>query len=293
MSTLTKILIVLVTLSAIFLCGIVVTYVANAENYRQKYNDLRSEKDALKESQEALKKQLREKNTEAEQQYRQLKETIASLESKAKQSEIKFNNAEREKAALLQKVNNWTSITRDFYETNEKQGDLLNSKLAELKEVQAKQIKQEKRLEETSASLLEKMAIIDTIKAEKRRLIEQKSELEERLNQLLQPGGQAAAAVTPVTRLPGRAEPRTAGVAVADQIDLKAMVKEVDLKNSLATISIGKADGVREGMVFHVTRADEFICDVLIIEVDIEKAVGILDMVQQQPRTGDNAVTNF
>jgi hypothetical protein len=46
-------------------------------------------------------------------------------------------------------------------------------------------------------------------------------------------------------------------------------------------------------MKFHVTRGDEFICDILIIEVDTEKSVGVLELVQQLPKVGDNASTNL
>ena len=51
MSNLTKVLIVLLTISSIFLCGIVVTYVANADNYRQKYDNLRNDRDAAQRKQ--------------------------------------------------------------------------------------------------------------------------------------------------------------------------------------------------------------------------------------------------
>lgn len=76
-------------------------------------------------------------------------------------------------------------------------------------------------------------------------------------------------------------------------IALKCLVSEIDAKNSMATVSIGSADGVKEGMKFHVTRGDEFICDILIIEVDTDKAVGVLELVQQLPKVGDNASTNL
>ena len=42
MSTLTKVLIVLLTLASIFLCGIVVTYVANAVDFKEKYDSQQS-----------------------------------------------------------------------------------------------------------------------------------------------------------------------------------------------------------------------------------------------------------
>ena len=57
--------------------------------------------------------------------------------------------------------------------------------------------------------------------------------------------------------------------------------------------AIGSADGVKDGMKFHVTRGDNFICDILIIDVDTDKAVGVLELVQQPPKIGDTASTNL
>ena len=73
-------------------------------------------------------------------------------------------------------------------------------------------------------------------------------------------------------------------------------VTDVDLKNSMAEISIGAANGVQAGMKFHVIRGNEFICDILIFDVEAEKAVGVLELLeatQRQPRAGDNISTNL
>jgi hypothetical protein len=74
---------------------------------------------------------------------------------------------------------------------------------------------------------------------------------------------------------------------------LKGLITAVDSKNKMVSISIGTADGVKEGMKFHVTRGDKFICDILIIDTDAENAVGAMELVQEQPRTGDTVTTNL
>ena len=292
MSTLTKILIILLTLSSIFLCGIVVTYVGNADNYRQKYKGINQQTDALKENVKSLTKQLNEKTDKSQQRQDRLNSEIVSLKAEIKQLQGDLGNVEVERAALLQKVNSWTSIVKDFRETNEDQGRLLEEKLNELNKVQAEQIKQRKELRETTAALVEKMAYIETLEVEKRRLLEEKSELRGRLDQLLRPFGKTTARLVPVT--PEKAAVKPAKV-IARDIDLRGLVAAVDLKNSIASISIGAADGVKEGMRFHVTRGDEFICNILIIDVDTEKAVGVLELLrrQQQPRVGDKVSTNL
>jgi len=291
LSTLTKILIVLLTLASIFLCGIVVTYVATAGNYRQQYNNLRSDRDALKETEKSLKKQLNEKIAEKQQMEDELNGEISSLKIELEKVQGQFNAVEGERAQLLQKVNGWTSIIKDFYETNEKQGQLLQNTLNELKKVQTAQIKERKELKETTTSLVERMAIIETLDAEKKRLIEEKTELQNRMDKLLQPMGKVAAGPVPVTpEVSAAAKPVEVGTR---DIDLKGLVTSVDLKNSMASISLGTTDGVRKGMKFYVTRGDEFICNILIIDVDAEEGVGVLELVQQQPRIGDNVSTNL
>ena len=290
MSPITKILIVLLTISTIALCPMVVTYVATADNFREKNKTLNTRLRAETEKSKSAARQLKEEKEEFQRLEDQLNNKIASLETKITALAADLKNAEREKAALLQQVNNWTSITKDFYETNDKQGQLLRNTLDRLKEVQAEQIKQKKNLKETSAALVEKMAIIETLGAEKKRLVEEKSELQSRMDRYLQPRGKVAAVPTPITTEIDTARP---AIPPGRDINLKALITAVDLKNSMAGISIGTADGVKEGMTFHVTRGDQFICNIVILDTDTEEAVGVLDLVQQPPKVGDSAATNL
>ena len=74
---------------------------------------------------------------------------------------------------------------------------------------------------------------------------------------------------------------------------MKGLVTAVDLKNSVAEISVGAAQGVRENMKFYVTRGDDFICELWIHYVDSERAIGELKLVQKQPEVGDVVATNL
>lgn len=283
MSTLTKVLIVLLTLSSIFLCGIVVTYIANADNYKQQYEALKADKDSLSKKADGLTKQVNDTLEQKNQAENRLNSEITTLKTEKGELQTKLDNAEREKAALLQKVDSWTSITKDFSKTNDQQGQLLKNTLDELNKLQAEQVVQRKELNETSAALVEKMAIIETLEAENKRLIEEKSALQGKFDQSLRPAG----TTTPKTET---AQPAT---TEAGEETLQGLITAVDLKNSMATISIGTADGVKEGMRFHVTRGNEFLCDILIIDADVEQAVGVLELVQQQPNVGDNVSTGL
>ena len=292
MSTLTKILIVLVSISIFWLCASVVTYVANADNYRQKYDNLKSERDSLDKKVQDYTKQVNETLEQKKQVENKLNSEITSLKAEKGELQTNFENAEREKAALLQQVNSWASITKDFYKTNDQQGQLLKNTLDELNKTQTEQVRQRKELDETTKALEEKMAIIETLQTENKRMQEEKTELQNRLDKFLQPIGKTAAAAVPVTPRKEAAQPAMTETEVRD-IALQGLVTAVDLKNSMATISIGTADGVKEGMRFHVTRGNEFLCDILIIDADAKESVGALELVQQQPNVGDTASTNL
>ena len=290
MSTLTKVLIVVLTVFSIFLCGLVVTYVANADNYKQKYDALYGDLAAAKESTRSAQKQLREKIEQTDQQKEQLNEQISSLNIKASELEAKLDELEREKATLLQKVTDMASLVETANQTAQQQTQLFKNAQNELDNIRAEQIKQRKELKETTDSLIEKMAIIGTLQEKNKRLLEEKTELQAKLDQLLRQYGRAIAPPTPVTRRREVAQP---AMPVMREIGLKGVVTAVDMQNSLAEISIGAAHGVREEMKFHVTRGDKFICDILILDVDSEKSVGILELVQQPPRAGDRVSTNL
>jgi myosin heavy subunit len=276
-------LIVLLTLSSIFLCGIVVTYIANADNYKQQYEGLKADRDSLSKKADNLTKQVNETLEQKNQAEKRFNSEITALKTEKSEMQTKLDNAEREKAELLQKLTSYASITEGFYQTNDKQGQLLKNTLDELNKLQAKEVVQRKELNETNAALVEKMAIIETLEAENKRLIEEKAALQGKFDQSLRPMGTA----TPRTET---ARPAT---TEAGEETLHGLITAVDLKNSMATISIGTADGVKEGMRFHATRGNEFICDILIIDVDIDQAVGVLELVQRQPNVGDNVSTGL
>jgi hypothetical protein len=76
---------------------------------------------------------------------------------------------------------------------------------------------------------------------------------------------------------------------------LNGQVTMVDARSRLVEISIGTAAGVQQDMTFHIIRGDQFVADILIVEVWPDKAVGILNVVKtgMQPQVGDKVATNL
>lgn len=292
MSTLTKVLIILLTISSIFLCGIVVTYVANADNYKKQATDLRNSKNAAVEKEKSATNRLNQTIADAEKRDQELKDEINSLKIRLGELETQLTAAKRQTTMATEQESKWRDINLKFLETNDQLSKMLDDKLAELKSVDAMRIENEKELEETTASLIEKMAVIATLQKQLKQLLEEKTALQNSLNQDLQLSGKTVVTAPPVTQTREKAQ-----LALpVENIGLKGLVTNVSLENSLAQISIGSASGVKQNMRFHVTRGDKFICDIVIFEVQPDKAVGTLELMnitQEQPKTGDNVSTNL
>lgn len=292
MSTLTKVLIVLLTISSIFLCGIVVTYVANAENYKDMWDTVRVEKDAAEASKDQAVKNFNDINVEMAKQKTDGDKEKADLNIKIGQLETSLTEAIRKANEKDLLANKWEDLTTEFYDTNEKLRQLLETKLAELKKIGLEQIQGDKEIKETTAALIQKMAIITTLEKQSKQLLEEKTDLQNRLNQLLQQAGKAVAAPERVTMIEEKAQV----VSPTIDIGLNGLITAVDLGNSLAEISIGAANGVKQNMKFHVTREDKFICDIVILNIEPEKAIGtleLMDVTKEQPKAGDNVSTNL
>lgn len=280
MSTLTKVLIVLLTIASIFLCGIVVTYVATADDYKQKYDSLFNGYQAAKKNEDNAKTQLNNTIEEKDRDTEKLGEQIASLEEQINKLKSDLANAERNRDLANRKVNDWVAIVKDFSKTIENNEKLTKDALTERDLKEAELIKQDKELKDTTAALMENMAIVKQLQEGSKRLLEEKTELQNKLDQYLRQFGKAIAEPMPVTAI----QEAVSLAPPTKDIDLNGSITEIDLKNLLAEISIGTADGVKEGMRFHLTRGDKFICDIVILDVWPEKAVGWIELLQDQPR---------
>ncbi len=292
MSALTKILIVLLTIAAIFLSGIVVTYIANADNYKQKYDTLYARYQGAEQKRASAELRLEEVTTQADQQIDQLNNKITSINVKIEQLQGELDKAEREKAQLLQRVDRFAAEVASFSKTNQNQRLLLENTIKTWKGVEANLIQEQSRHKETSRALLEKMAIITGLEERNKRLLEENAELQTRLDQHLRQYGKVVAPPTPVTPIREKAQPV---LPPTKEIGLKGQIIGVDLKNKMAEISIGQAHGVKKEMKFHVIRGDNFICDILILDIEPEKAIGIFDLFnpEKPPRVGDVVSTNL
>ncbi len=290
MSTLTKVLIVLLTVFSIFLCGIVVTYVVNADNYREMAETRRRELAAARNASQAAQNDLADAKEQADQMRRDMEARMNELRVTISDLETRLESIQRENTQMAQRVRDMGASVQQANELQASQMQQAQTSQQRVAALEAERTRLSRELAETDQALMERMAVVAQLEEKTRQLTEANQDLESRLNQYLRQYGKAAAAPATVTPRTGIVQP---AAPLARDIDLTARVTAVDINNALAELSIGSAAGVRTGMVFHVTRGQQYVCDIRILEVGPDQSVGILERIQVPPRVGDTAATNL
>jgi hypothetical protein len=277
---------VLLSIFSILLCGMIVTFVGNTNNYKEQL-DQQKQLNTVIQAELAAKEELF--NTQAKK--------IAELQ-KQYEADLQANEGEKNKLAsdlrtaqrLAQQyqgqADSWKGVLAGFEQSVRNLQTSLSQTQQQLDQARAQSIKDQKELNQVTANLYEKDVQLRSMEAERRRLLEQKTELE---NQLVAGGRtQVTASAVPVTSLNRTASPAAASPAGTN---VKGLVTNVD--RNMVTLSVGSADGIKENMVLHITRGDRFLCDVVVTNVDINQSAGVLELVQQQPKAGDTASTHL
>jgi len=293
LSTLTKVLIVLLTIASIFLCGVVVTYVASADNYKQLYDQRRNSELRAKQERDSTVEEWNTAKTKMDEERTKLNADITALRAQITTLNGQVADITRQRDEARLRKENYESILADFAKTVDRNTQLQKDAQNAEAQLKAEQTRLNKDLEDVTTALNEKSAIERQLQAQVKALIEEKTALQNKLDEFLRQYGKVTAQVAPVTVI--RDAARVAPPAT--DIALNGRLTDVDLKNNMAEISIGAADGVKKNMRFHATRDSKFICDIVVLDVEPEKALGWLELLQDQPqdkpKAGDAVSTNL
>lgn len=261
-----------------------VAFVVNTNNYKTLYESQKNTSQTLQAEAASYGRQYDEqlkKTAELEAQFRQ---QIQSQQDQNNQLAVDLRKSERLGQEYQARADSWKAVLTGFEQSVGNLQSSLQLTQQQLDEARAQGIKDQKELNQITADLYEKIVQLQSLEAERRRLLEQKQDLETKLSGLSTPTEPIRASV--VTPTPG---PARSAAPVTYGNDINGVLVEVS--RGMATLSVGSADGVQQGMTFHVTRGDKFLCDVKITNVDVNKSAGVLDLVQQQPKVGDTAST--
>jgi chromosome segregation ATPase len=294
LSTLTKILIVLLAVSSIFLCGIVVNYVANSTDYKQKYEKVAKDYSAAEKNTNNYKEQFNKEKEDFDKQKEDLNKQISDLGTQITQLKTQLQSAEVAKEEANKTIQNWTSVIKQHSTSVEQFSETLQKTLAENTTMKDELIEKGKQLEETSTALTEKEAIIASLENDKKQLIEEKTELLNRINKSLLTEGKQSTTPSAVTQNPDAARPvLSQALSTSEPLNINGQISALDLNNKTAKISVGAANGVKTKMIFNVYRGSKFIALVEVFDVEQSNAAGTLMLVQDRPKVGDTVSTNL
>lgn len=272
-----------------FLCGAVVTYVGSANNYRQLAMEREGTIDTLESENALAKRQSNEMATQMQALEAKLNEQIDQLSQENERLAAQVNDAKREALAYRQQTESWKGLIANFENTIAQMEQSRELTRDQLNSIRQDLIRERKELNEITAMLYERTIQIESLEADRRRFREQKAALENQLESIMQ--GQAVPGPTGAVTQPINQAQAAMEAAPSQDMGLKGVINEVGA--NLVTISLGSADGVTEGMVFHATRGADFLADIVITDVDVNKAAGVLELVQERPRVGDLVSTNL
>lgn len=286
MSILTKILVILLSIFSILLCGMIVTFVGNTANYKEQLESQKQLGNVLQAdlaSKDELYNAQVKKSEELQKKY---DADLLAAEGERNKLASDLRSAQRLAQQYQAQSDSWKGVLAGFEQSVRNLQASLSQTQQQLDQAREQGIKDQKELNQITADLYEKIVQLQSMEAERRRLLEQKTELEKQLASDERP--QAATAAGPVTPLSRTATPAAASPAASN---VKGLVTAID--RNMVTISVGSADGIKENMVLHVTRGVSFLCDIVVTNVDINQSAGVLELVQQQPQVGDTVSTQL
>jgi septal ring factor EnvC (AmiA/AmiB activator) len=274
---------VLLSVFSLLLVGMVVTFVGNSNNYKASYEEQITLNAVMQGTVTEATRQYNELVKKSGELQKNLQDEILNLKAEKDLLASELRKSERLSMQYQNQANSMTSVLAGLDQSVKNLLASLTKTQKELDEARAEGIKSQKELNQMTSDLYEKIVQLQSSEAEGRRLLEQKTELEKQAAM----AGTPREIVAPVTPLPNQmASP---AVAAPAGTDIKGLI--VEIEGDLVTLSVGSADGVAKNMVFHVTRGDRFVCDVIITNVDINRSAGTLDLVVQQPQVNDIAST--
>lgn len=282
MNTVTKVFVVLLTITSIAFVMAVISHVAKEQDWRALADEYRNqamnaqatlantlavsaaEKQAFGQRVQAL------TNTNTEQLG-----MLSRAEAARDAARAELASALHDKATLQSTVSKLTGqlelVTREAEQLRTQRNDL-DTQYVDLQKRNADLADRNRELS------IQNMTMADQIRQFQQQLYAKDQEI----SRLASGGGGAAGAPsTVVSQGLEAAKP----AAPPSGLSIQGHVEEV--RGKLATISVGKADGVEKGMTFVVYRDNQYLADLVIASVEPNRSIGDLTIVEGAVHPGD------
>jgi TolA-binding protein len=274
----TKIFIVLVSLLAVLLVPLVAVNASNGAALKKRIIDLKgqvTEASAMTDAESASRQRA---EAELQQQIRDLEVHRDQVQQSNTTLQGTIANRERELNGYDSRMASFEASLKVLTETDRSKAQLAEALVGELREVRDRAISSERRIVDLQEYLGDVENQLEVADAARRQLQEQVVRLSEDKDHAV---GTIAKYVAFVGELPeARAGATSGGARVPADRDLSATVIAVrrSADGTLAEINAGTRDGVTDGWVLAITDGSRFVGNLRIIETDINRATGVIEL---------------
>ncbi len=278
MHVLTKIFIVLVSLLSILLVPLVVVYAHNEDSYKAKHES--SSAQAAVANQNFQNAQLAHAQREADLDL-QIRELMSENESLARRRESATADIRGLQIDLAETRSQQAGIRADITTISSAVAtgqDLIDSLLTEVRTMRSEALGAERRAVELDEALRDVSGQLGSAVAARRAL-------QEELQQIKEEHARSLQSIAVYIEKYGRLDIQVAA-STTPTVNLDATVVSVrrGSEQTLAEINAGSRDGVREGWVMMIGRDGNFMGNLRIIAVDINRATGVVELEDTSSR---------
>jgi len=272
--TLTKVFIVLWALLSVFVMALAVPLVMNNDTWKARYQKENGLRIAAENSAKLASRDLDLANIAKAQSesalnkiITDLREELASKTTQVADLRSRAATLQQEKDAIEAQINRLTAAAETNANIIKTQGEEITRRRDESLQLMARAIELEDQLRDTLSRL-------DVSLAAQRTLQEQMQELREQLA-----GGGAAPSQAGAEAGPPIPSPLVSGrvMSVAQGAD----------GNRYVEVNLGSRDGVSENMKFLIARGGNFLGNLIITKVELNRAVGYVELEQGQVQIND------
>lgn len=272
MHVLTKIFIVLVALLAVLLVPLVVVYATNENNFKARYQEAEVQKASAQEQMKTAVARSAAEATQMQTQIDELRKANIDLQNAKTAADATARQLESQLAASQASQAKIVSDIAMINTTVQAGQQLTESLVSELRTLRTNAVAIERQKVELDEALRDVTSQLEVAEQARRALAEELARLKDEHSKALTQLGQAIAK--------GFGTKDDIRVGVRPDRTLTATVVRVERNSGqvLAEIDAGSRDGVQKDWVMTIGNRGDFIANLRIVNVDINRATGIVTL---------------
>ncbi len=293
MSVLTKVFVVLVNVLSVALVALVIAFVANTENFKQQFTEVKAERDSFDAKARLIQGELNLLKGEWDKQAKTYADEINAKLAQAKAAEDQLATVRAELAGTRRDTAKLEAQVSGLSAAMSQNQAILDAALKELAQRRDDAVKLETRAIQLADRNNELMNQVEAYNRQVRRLNEQMTQLDEEKNKISDLWTRVPQDVR--DRLTQTTAAAAAGVveAVQTAVPVRGQITKIETvgDQTFAQINLGKTDKVAPNTKFMIYRDNKFMGNLIIMTVSDREAVGRVELNQVPLSAGDRVMS--